>query len=318
MSARQDSGNPRLDDAARAGWLYYVAGNTQDQIAGKLGISRQTAQRLVSLAMSEGLIKVRVDHPIANCLDLAARLRSRFALDLVEVTPSDPDSSSTTIGIAQAAAAEIEKWLRSPAPIVMAIGTGRTLKAAIEQLPPMECPQHKVVSLTGNISPDGSAAFYNVIFTMADTIKARSFPMPLPAIASSSEERRMLHSQPLIQPTLALAAQADVTFVGVGDMGPHAPLYEDGFISEAELKALQKAGAVGEIVGWAFDRDGRLIDGITNDRVASAPLPSRERSLVVALAMGERKLPGILAAVTRRLVNGLITDERTAAALLAG
>jgi len=46
-------------------------------------------------------------------------------------------------------------------------------------------------------------------------------------------------------------------------------------------------------------------------------LPSREKSLVVALAMGERKLPGILAAVKRRLVNGLITDERTAEALLA-
>ncbi|TIV91560.1 MAG: MarR family transcriptional regulator, partial [Mesorhizobium sp.] len=90
MSLRQEPGSTRLDEAARAGWLYYVAGNTQDQIAAKLGISRQTAQRLVSLAMSEGLIKVRVDHPIANCLDLAARLKSRFALDLVEVVPSDP------------------------------------------------------------------------------------------------------------------------------------------------------------------------------------------------------------------------------------
>jgi DNA-binding transcriptional regulator LsrR (DeoR family) len=315
MNVRESS--PRLDEAARAGWLYYVAGNTQDQIAGKLGVSRQTAQRLVSLAVSEGLIKVRVDHPIASCLDLGARLRSRFALDLVEVVPSDPDSSSTTLGVAAAAAAEIELRLRASEPVVMAIGTGRTLKAAIEQLPPMECPQHKVVSLTGNIAPDGSAAFYNVIFTMADRIKARSFPMPLPAIASSREEREMLHAQPLIQRTLALAAEADITFVGVGDLGPGAPLYEDGFITEAELKALQKAGAVGEIVGWAFDRDGKLIEGITNERVASAPIPSRERSLVVALAMGERKLPGMLAAVTRRLVNGLITDERTAAALLS-
>ena len=113
MNARQESGNTRLDDAARAGWLYYVAGNTQDQIAHKLGVSRQTAQRLVSLAVSEGLIKVRVDHPIANCLDLAARLKSRFALDLVEVVPSDPDSSSTTLGIAEAAAAEIERRLSS-------------------------------------------------------------------------------------------------------------------------------------------------------------------------------------------------------------
>ena len=45
----------RLDDAARAGWLYYVAGNTQDEIAAKLGVSRQTAQRLVAMAVSERL-----------------------------------------------------------------------------------------------------------------------------------------------------------------------------------------------------------------------------------------------------------------------
>ncbi|EXL06782.1 sugar-binding transcriptional regulator [Aquamicrobium defluvii] len=317
MYNRPESGGGRLDDAARAGWLYYVAGNTQDQIAAKLGISRQTAQRLVSLAVSERLIKVRVDHPIANCLELAERLRTRFALDLVEVAPSDPASPSTTIGIAEAAAAEIERRLRSAEPIVMAIGTGRTLKAAIEQLPSMDCPRHKVVSLTGNISPDGSAAFYNVIFTMSDRVKARSFPMPLPVIASSPQEREMLLSQPMIQPTLELAARADVTFVGIGDLGPNAPLYEDGFITKAELKALQKAGGVAEIVGWAFDHEGRLIEGITNERVSSAPIPSRESSLVVALAMGERKLPGIVAAMNRRLINGLITDERTAAAILA-
>jgi DNA-binding transcriptional regulator LsrR (DeoR family) len=152
---------------------------------------------------------------------------------------------------------------------------------------------------------------------MADTVKARSFPMPLPVIASSPEERAMLHSQPMIRPTLELAARADVTFVGIGDLGPKAPLYEDGFITEGELRALQKAGAVAEMVGWAFDREGRLIEGITNERVASAPIPSRENSLVVALAMGEKKLPGILAVSTRRLVNGLITDERTASSLLA-
>ncbi|HEX7075256.1 MAG TPA: sugar-binding transcriptional regulator [Hyphomicrobiaceae bacterium] len=313
---RHDQGGSRLDDAARAGWLYYVAGNTQDQIAAKLGVSRQSAQRLVSLAVSEGLVKVRIDHPIAGCLELGRRLQGRFALDYVEVVPSDPASRSTTIGVAQAAAAEIERRLAPSEPIVMAIGTGRTLKAAIEQLAPMECPQHKIVSLTGNIAPDGSAAFYNVIFTLADTVKARSFPMPLPVISSSPEERELLHNQPMIKSTLALAAKANVTFVGIGDLGPEAPLFVDGFITPAELKALQKAGAVGEIVGWAYDREGRLVEGITNERVASAPIPSRENSLVIAAAMGERKLPGIFAALKRRLVNGLITDERTAAALL--
>jgi DNA-binding transcriptional regulator LsrR (DeoR family) len=99
-------------------------------------------------------------------------------------------------------------------------------------------------------------------------------------------------------------------------LGPEAPLYLDGFITEAELKALQKAGAIAEIVGWAFDAQGRMIEGLTNDRVASAPMPSRETSLVVAIAKGEKKLPGIRAALNRRLINGLITDERTAEGLL--
>ena len=315
--ARTDTGSNRLDDAARAGWLYYIAGNTQEEIAVKLGVSRQSAQRLVSLAMSEGLVRVRLDHPIANCLTLASELKSRFAMDLVDVVPSDPASASTTLGVAESASAEIEKWLRMAKPITMAVGTGRTLKAAVDQLPPLDCPHHKLVSLTGNIAPDGSAAYYNVIFNMADATKARSFPMPLPVFASSREERDLLHEQPMIRATLKTAAEADVTFIGIGEMSHNAPLYVDGFLTETELKALQKAGAVGEIVGWTFDEEGRFIEGLTNERVASAPIPSRETSLVVGVAKGASKLPAMLGALRRRIINGLVTDELTAKALLA-
>ena len=317
MAQKTDNPSTRLDDAARAGWLYYVAGNTQEEIAAKLGISRQSAQRLVSLSVSEGLIKVRLDHPIGRCMDLSARLKGRYGLGIAEVVPSDPASASSTIGIAEAAAAEIERWLRRVEPMIMGIGTGRTLKAAVEQLMPMECPQHKVVSLTGNISPDGSAAYYNVIFNIADSIKTRSFPMPMPVIASSARERELLHQQPMIASTLALSAQSDVTFVGVGHMGADAPLLVDGFISEAEHRSLQKAGAVGEICGWAYDADGRMIEGLTNERVASAPIPSRNKGLVVAIAKGANKAAPIRGALRGGLANGLITDEWTATQLLS-
>ena len=317
MAQRQETQGNRLDDAARAGWLYYVAGNNQEQIARKLGVSRQTAQRLVSLSVSEGLVRVRLDHPIGRCMELAEKLTQRYALEFAEVVPTDPEAPGALHGVAIAAAAQIERWLRNDKPTVMAIGTGRTLKASIEQLTPMEAPQHKIVSLTGSIAPDGSAAFYNVIFNIAEAVKARSFPMPLPVIASSAAERDMLLSQPMIKETHALAAQANITFVGIGDLGLDAPLVMDGFISANELKQLQRAGAVGEIVGWAFDAQGKFIDGLTNDRVASAPLPSREASTVVAIAVGEKKMPGIRAALSRRLVNGIITDEATAEAILS-
>lgn len=306
----------RLDDAARAGWLYYVAGRRQDEIAAILGVSRQSAQRLVSLAMSSGLVRVRIEHPISHLMELSAAVKDRFGLDHVEVVPDDPYSDSTTVGIAEAGAAEIERQLKSEAPKILAIGTGRTLKAAIDLLPQMNCPQHKIVSLAGNIAPDGSASLYNVIFAAADASRARSFPLPMPVVASSAQEREMLHAQPLVAASLALAQQADVAFVGVGDLGPEAPLHVDGFVTLEELDELRAANAVGEICGWAFDADGRFIKGSTNDRVATGPLPSADSCLVIALAKGEKKLPGIKGAIKGRIVSGLITDEATAQALL--
>lgn len=315
MAKRADT-TGRLDDAARAGWLYYVAGRTQDEIAAAMGISRQSAQRLVSLAVAERLIKVRLDHPIAACLEYAERLKRRYDLAQVEIVPSDPGSASTTIGIAEAAAAEIEKWLKQAQPVVMAIGTGRTLKAAVDQLPAMECPQHRIVSLTGNIGPDGSAAYYNVIFSMADAIKARHFPMPLPVLVSSAAERALLHEQALVRSTLALGSKADVTFVGVGELGEGAPLNLDGFLDVDTMKKLVSAGAAGEICGWIFDTDGKLLDDPINERVASVPIPSHPGAVVIGVAKGVRKYAAIKAALRGHLLSGLITDEATAEYLL--
>lgn len=314
MSKRVET-QERLDDAARAGWYYYVAGRTQDEIAALMSISRQSAQRLVSLAVAERLIKVRLDHPIAACMELGQGLRDAFGLRYVEVVPSDPDSDST-VGIAHAGAAEIERWLRRTEPMILAIGTGRTLKAAVDQLPPMECLQHRVVSLTGNIGPDGSAAYYNVIFSMADAIKARHYPMPLPVLAAEAEERELLHAQPSVRSTLDLSAQAEVTFVGIGQMGVDAPLCVDGFLAPEDMLDLVKRGASGEICGWIFDADGALLEDPINERVASAPIPSRQTSCVIGMAKGTRKFPAIKAALSGGQINGLITDEMTAKNLL--
>jgi DNA-binding transcriptional regulator LsrR (DeoR family) len=317
MAKRPDS-HGRLDDAARAGWLYYVAGRTQDEIAAIMTISRQSAQRLISLSVAEKLVKVRLDHPIAACLELAEAVKQRYGLKQVDVVPSDPGSGNTPLGVAEAGAAELERWLKRSDPQVIAMGTGRTLRAVIDQLSPMDCPQHKIVSLTGNISPDGSAAYFNVIFSMADAVKAPHFPMPLPVIVSSRDERDLMHRQPLMATTIDLGRHSDVTFVGIGEMALNAPLLVDGFLKQAEMEDLLAAGAVGEICGWIFGPDGALLDHPVNERVASLPIPSRETSTVIGLGRGARKHKAIRAAVLGGKINGLITDEDAARMLLAG
>src|SRR3712207_3600809 len=121
---------PILDQAARAAWLYYIAGNTQDEIAHKLHVSRQAVQRLVSLAVGEKLIKFRLDHPIAECMALSEELRARFGLAYCSVQPSDPAAEHpNAAGVAIAAAEHLVSYLARREPLVVAFSTGRTLRA---------------------------------------------------------------------------------------------------------------------------------------------------------------------------------------------
>lgn len=306
----------RLDDAARAGWLYYVAGNTQDEIASKLGVSRQTAQRLVAMAVAERLVKVRLDHPIGRCMDLGREVAARFALTTCEVVPSDPAAPDLLAGVASAAAALLERTLRSPAPRVVALGTGRALRATVEAIPRMDCPQHRIVSLLGNMMADGQATPYNAVIRLADQVGARHYPYPLPVLARRASELAVLHGQEAMRNILALCAEADLTLVGIGQVDASAPILVDGFVGEGELAALAADGAVGEITSWVYDAHGRIMDCAHNARVASVPLAPGAARAVVAVAVGEAKLPALRAALRGRLVNGLVTDEAMAGRLI--
>lgn len=306
----------RLDDAARAGWLYYVAGNTQDEIARKLGVSRQSAQRLVAMAVNERLIKVRLDHPIARCMDLANALKDRFELTLCEVVPSDPDAPDLLTGLAIAAAAELERVLKSSERRIISLGTGRALKSTVEQLPRMSCPQHVIVSRLGNMMQDGSASPYNATIRLAERINAPHYPYPLPVVARDAAELATLQSQEAVRNTISLCEKAHLSLVGIGQMDRSAPLFIDGFASVAEMEQLASAGAAGEITSWVYDAQGRIIDCDFNARVASAPLPQAPENQVIAVAAGEAKVPAMRAALTGRLVNGLVTSEATAERLL--
>lgn len=317
MAKHNKSGQHRLDDAARAGWLYYVAHNNQDEVAEKMGISRQSAQRLVSLAMRERLIKVRLDHPIARCMELAQQLMEKYELAYCEVTLSDPTSDDPALGIAEVAANQMERYFKSKDPIVMALGTGRELREAVKQLTPMNCPQHKVVSLVGNLAPDGSASFNDVIMRIGETIKAPHYPMAVPVVATSSNERDIFCAQKPIKSNITLAKSADVAFVGIGEINEAPPMLTDGFITQKELDGLLAAGAIGEVVGWAFDKDGAIIKGETNSRVASVQLEQPPTCHTIGVARGNKKLPAIQAALTGQWITGLITDESTATALLS-
>lgn len=316
MAKKYDKESNRLDNAARAGWLYYVAGHNQDKVADALGVSRQAAQRLVSLAISEKLIKFRLDHPIAHCMDLSQKLKHKFDLINCEVVPDDLNPAVSFEGVPHACASAMEQFLKSDDPKIIALGTGRILRASVDQLSHLDCPKHRLVSLVGNITPDGSASSYDVIIRMAESINAVRYPFSVPVIAASIEERKVLQAQRQYRTILELSKQTDVAFVGIGHIGKDAPIVQDGFITRDELKTIVDQGAVGEIIGWVFDKDGTIVDCSVNDRVSSAPLTPKSEKIVFGVAAGKQKTNAIFGALQGKLINSLITNEHTAGQLL--
>ena len=65
------------------------------------------------------------------------------------MTPSDPDAPESRAGIAVATAIRMQRLLASKAPLVICVGTGRTLWETVEELDALDRPQHKIVSLVG-------------------------------------------------------------------------------------------------------------------------------------------------------------------------
>src|SRR3546814_16946015 len=61
-----DQSRQRLALAARAAWLSYEKGRTQDHIAHELQVSRKVVQRLTPLAKSADLLEFQLKQPITN------------------------------------------------------------------------------------------------------------------------------------------------------------------------------------------------------------------------------------------------------------
>jgi DNA-binding transcriptional regulator LsrR (DeoR family) len=314
-SPRQEE---KLEAAVRAAWLYYVAGNTQHEIAQKLKISRPTAQRLVALAVERGLVKVRVYHKVASCLELAIALRQRYNLLVCNVVPVNVDDGVQVLRkIAVAAAQVMESYVSAFDPQIIALGSGQTIKAVIGELNSFERPHHRVLSLVGAIARDGASNPYDVALQAAEKLGSKCFLLPAPLLADSGDERKQWCRHRLYKVVEELSSKADVAFVGVGDIRDGCPLHRDGFITDEEVVDLMNAGAIGDHLGWTYDDRGELIHHSIHERVTSIQLPRPSRKPVIAFAGGEHKARAVLGALRGHWITGLVTDETCARAVLA-
>ena len=307
----------KLTLAAHAAWLYHAKGRRQEQIAADLNLSRQVVQRLIAFAASEKLIRFQLTRPLADCAELAERLRDRYGLVYCDVAPSQGGLEEDVATIATMGALYLENLLIQQAPVTVGVGNGHTMREITSRIAPMTRPQHKCVSLMGNLTRQGRASQHDGVMRLAERVGAQCYPLPMPVVTNTVAEREVLQTQIAYRAFRSLVDEASVLMMGIGHMGPQAPLLLDGFITDAELAQAVDAGAVGELLGQSIDEAGDLLQSGYHDRLTSFAIQAPATRPTVIVQSGAIRVPAIKAALKKRLANALITEENTARLILA-
>jgi DNA-binding transcriptional regulator LsrR (DeoR family) len=282
--------DPEESLATRAAWLHYVGGLTQAAVAKRLGVPSVKAHRLIARAVADGRVKVTIDGAMIECVELENRLATRFGLDICEVAP---DLEARVIGL----------------------GHGRTLAATVQQLPRLDAPTLKFVSLFGGLTRNYSANPHDVMHRIAEKTGARAYVMPVPFFANTANDREVLLAQRGVAEVFQLANGSSLKLTGIGTVDDNAQLVTSGMIEPKEARAIHAAGGVGELLGHFFDAQGRLLHTALTARTLTVAFAA-DKDQIVAVAGGADKVQAIKAVLLSRHLKGLITDERTAKALL--
>lgn len=310
-------GDPEYSLAIRALWLHYAGGLTQAAVAQKLGIPSVKAHRLIAKAVADGVLKVSIDADIVECFEMERRLCARYGLDFCEVAPDLGEAGLPIRALGTLGASFLRREIESGAHRVIGLGHGRTLAAAVQHLPRTAAPNQRFVSLLGGLTRNYAANPYDVMHRLAERTSAQAFVMPVPFFANSEADRRVLLDQRGVRDVFEMAEGATLKLAGIGTVDAQAQLVSSGMIEPDEIREIAAAKGVGELLGHFFDADGRLLETALSARTLSVTLPEARESRVVAIAGGAEKALAMAAILRGGRISGLITDEATAATVLA-
>ena len=302
--------------ATRAAWLHFAGGLTQAEVAQRLNIQSTKAHRLIARANREGLVRIFIDGPIADCVALEERMSARYGLKYCEVAPELDQDPLPLKALGILGARFLRTAIERGEDDIIGVGHGRTLAASVEHLPRTPANGVRFVSLLGGLTRKFAANPFDVIHRLAERTGAESYVMPVPFLANSAEDKAVLAAQRGVVDVLALARQASLMFVGIGTVDAEASLVTSGMIEPGELADMKRAGGIGELLGSFFDGKGRPVETELTARVLSCDHAEMGRRKTVAIAGGRRKGPAIRAILESGVLHGLITDERTARELV--
>lgn len=324
----KNGGNQMKSDRflIKAAELYYRDGLSQQEISQKLHTSRTSISRALIQARNEGYVQIRIQYPEQSNLGLERELEEKYGLTeaLVAVPAYDQSSEQE---VAFQAVDYILRVLKKN--MVLGMTWGRAMHGFVEQLAKDERLRSlsfqnvKIVPFLGTpgvtqLDSWDATTYSNTLATkVGNLLHCASYNLSAPMYVDGAKEKELIEGIDEIAKVLHMAETADIALIGIGSMQKDSSIIKAGIRTEEEYKELMKKGAVGEIVGRIYDKNGQTVDenlrrkmiGISLDKIAKIPVR-------VGMSYGKDKIEAIKGAISGGLVNVLVTDVPTAELLL--
>jgi DNA-binding transcriptional regulator LsrR (DeoR family) len=272
---------------------------------------------LIARANRLGLVRVTIDGAIAECVRLEDAIRLRYGVQMCEVAPDLDDDPLPLKTLSLAGSRYLRLALESGEHKAIGFGHGRTLAACVAMLPKMTTAEVKLVSLLGGLTQRFATTPFDVIHRLAERTGAEAYVLPLPFYANTADDRSVFLEQRGVMQVVRMGIEASLRLIGIGTMEADASLLSTGMVEKEEFEEARRLGGVAEILGHIFGKTGALIENGVSARTLSMPAEDIGRQKTVAIAGGRSKIEPIKAILASGLIYGLITDERTARALIA-
>ncbi len=301
-------------------WLYYLKQRTQQQIASQFNISRIRVQRLLTEAKEKGIVKFSIAQEKYNLLSLEEEFKINFNIDDIVIIPSDStlpvpvDDKELKKDLAEAARIYLEDKLNRYDYI--GIGMGDTLRYFADKLTYQAASSNKdirVISLFGNLLPNASVNPYSIGYKISEKLNAKFYGLWAPAKVDSEELASAVKQQKLIKDVFLMMDKIQLSIIGIGNINTGI-IRKFGLVSEKEFNSLLNEKAVGEILGYWFNIEGFQVLPELGRKIIGATVKLPGKTL--AIAGGMEKVDSIFGALMGNLIDILITDEKTARAVI--
>ena len=288
---------------------------SQQEIASRLKVSRSLIAYYLQQARDTGIVRIQIIKPESTCRQLVASLKRATGVKHICVTPNPRGSSTLSLrAVAGAAARFVADQLDDGD--ILGLAWGRTTTAVVELLGPTRARQISVLPLMGESSHAGLHSQMNrLVMQAAQRLRAKAYFLSLPMVLSSPSLRDALLKEAGVADVVDRWNKTNVGCVGVGVVPPVPGMIV--YIGEEHLPRLVRAGAVGDVCGIYYDRDGRIIPSGLEDRMIAAGFEQlRAIPCLVAVACGEEKAAAVLGALRTGLISALFIDQEMAEQIL--